>query len=295
MPPKVSVLMSVRNGADYLREAVGSVFAQTMADFEFILIDNGSTDGTADIIANYHDPRLVLLHNPVSLTLTEALNQGLERAVAPYVARLDADDVALPGRLASQLAYMEANPGVAAVGTSWIEFDGRGNERLCPPLPLSHREIVDAMADRTPIAHPSLMLRTRAARAVGNYPTAYAYAQDYALYLELVLAGYTLANLPGPPQVRIRIHSAQASHDPAWAVLRTRESLDVYKRGGRLPGQSTQARLGNARRITRCHLQHALALWRSGRRAGALGQIAGALAANPLEALRLTASRLHNS
>lgn len=268
--PKVSVLMSVRNGAAYLQEAMDSVFAQTLPDFEFILIDNASVDATPAIIAACTDPRLVTIRNPSSLTLTESLNIGLAKARGLYVARLDADDIALPDRLARQVTFMDTHPAVAALGTEWVDFDDSGRESPSPPLPDRHADIVAAMGHETPLAHPTLMLRREPAVAVGGYPTAYAYGQDYALYLELVTAGYELANLPAPPLVRIRTHAQQASLSPEWAVLRSREGLELYTRGGQLPGLNGIARWHNRRRVAQCHLQYSLALWRSSRYVHAL-------------------------
>src|SRR6266851_2185358 len=113
MPPKVSVLMSVYNGATHLREAVESIKAQTWEDFEFIVIDDGSTDESGSILAEYLrlDAR-VKIHTQNNHGLAAALNTGLDLARGKYVARMDADDISVPERLATQVSFMEAHPEV---------------------------------------------------------------------------------------------------------------------------------------------------------------------------------------
>ena len=95
---KVSVLMAVHNGEKYLRQAVDSILAQTFSDFEFIIVDDGSQDGTAHMLGEYLDPRIVLLKNETGIGLTKSLNLGLAIAKGDYIARMDADDISLPDR-----------------------------------------------------------------------------------------------------------------------------------------------------------------------------------------------------
>src|SRR3712207_3671984 len=110
--PKVTVLMAVYNGEAYLREAVDRILGQTFTDLEFLVVSDGSTDGSAEILRSYADPRLRVVENERNLKLIASLNRGLELARGEYVARMDADDVSLPDRLAKQVAYLEARPEV---------------------------------------------------------------------------------------------------------------------------------------------------------------------------------------
>ncbi|MGB8484637.1 MAG: glycosyltransferase family A protein, partial [Xanthobacteraceae bacterium] len=110
--PRVSVIMSVLNGEAFLRPAVESILGQTFRDFEFIVIDNASSDGTAGILDGYRDDRIVRLRNDDIRTLTQSLNRGLHAARGEYVARLDADDLAASERLGRQVAFLDANPDV---------------------------------------------------------------------------------------------------------------------------------------------------------------------------------------
>jgi glycosyltransferase involved in cell wall biosynthesis len=114
---RISVLMSVFNGEPFLREAVESILCQSCADFEFIIVDDASTDNTAKILDGYDDPRIVRLHNPANLGLTRSLNRGLNICRGEFIARQDADDVSLPSRFEVQLTYLEQHPEIGVLGT----------------------------------------------------------------------------------------------------------------------------------------------------------------------------------
>ena len=105
--PKVSVLMSVFNAEDFIQEAVDSVLQQTFSDFEFIIVDDASTDGSLQRLCSYHDPRIRILRNETNMGLTRSLNKGMEFVRGEYVARMDADDVSLPSRLQEQTVFLK--------------------------------------------------------------------------------------------------------------------------------------------------------------------------------------------
>lgn len=184
--PRVSVLMPVRNGEAWLAAAIDSVLAQTLSDFELLVIDDGSTDRTAEIIAAYvaRDARIRPLPQ-ASLGLVAALNNGLTQARGDLIARLDADDLAGPARLATQVAAMDANGRLVLLG-SWAEIidsDGHVTGRLTPE---SDPQMLRALLHRTnPIIHSSIMMRTDAARRSGGYRAAFEAAEDYDLWLRL--------------------------------------------------------------------------------------------------------------
>lgn len=194
--PRVTVLMSVRDGEAHLREMLASVRAQTFADLELLVIDDGSRDATPAILAAHDDPRLrVLRQEPAGLT--RSLARGLAAARGAYVARLDADDVALPERLAHQVAYLDAHPDVVLCGT-WAEIvddAGRVLERRRPP--------VDDEAIRTQLLwdnalfHSSWMFRADPVRDAGGYDEAVERAQDHELAWRLARRA-RLANVPRP-------------------------------------------------------------------------------------------------
>ena len=121
MNPKVTVLMPVYNGEKYLKEAITSILLQTFDDFEFLIINDGSSDASVDIIQSFRDPRIRLVHNDTNIGLIATLNKGLKLAHGKYVARMDQDDISLPRRLEKQTYFMDNNPDVGVCGT-WIKL-----------------------------------------------------------------------------------------------------------------------------------------------------------------------------
>ena len=125
--PVVSVVMPTLNAEKYLAEAIDSILKQTFSDFEFLIIDGGSVDKTVSIIKSYQDKRIRLL-NGSGKNIAADLNIGLEAATGEYIARMDADDVALPERFAKQVDFLEKNSDVAILGSSVITIDAEGKE-----------------------------------------------------------------------------------------------------------------------------------------------------------------------
>ena len=184
--PRVSVLMPVRNGAQWLAAAIDSVLGQTLPDFELLVIDDGSTDRTPEIVAGYaaRDPRVRPIRQD-ALGLVAALNRGLGEARGHLIARLDADDLALPERLARQVAEMDANPRLNLLG-SWAEtIDGESRTigRLTPPP--EPGKLRDTLARTNPFIHSSVMVRAEPVRSLGGYRGAFEAAEDYDLWLRL--------------------------------------------------------------------------------------------------------------
>ena len=208
--PAVSVVISVYNGERFLREAVESVLSQTLDDLELIVIDDGSTDTTPEILAEYSaaDARIVV-ERQANAGRAAALNRGFEIARAPLVARLDADDVALPERLELQRRFLETHRTVAAVGGAVAFIDEEGRAFAEWRYPLRHDEISRAFESTTPLAHPAAMLRATAFEAVGGYRPVFVESEDVDLWLRLA-AVQELANLP-EVVLCYRMHSEQAS------------------------------------------------------------------------------------
>jgi glycosyltransferase involved in cell wall biosynthesis len=198
--PAVSVLMSVRNGAPWVKEAVESVLGQTFPDLELVVIDDGSTDATAALLASIRDPRLRVERQPPR-GLTPSLNRALALARAPLVARLDADDLALPERLARQRAFLDAHPDVGLLGTAAREVDAAGRELGVTRPPEDDAAIRGALIRRNPFVHSSVMMRRDTVEKVGGYDESLPVAQDYDLWMRLSRIT-RLANLPAPLVVR---------------------------------------------------------------------------------------------
>jgi glycosyltransferase involved in cell wall biosynthesis len=192
--PQVSVLMPVYNGERYLREAVESIVAQTFTNFEFIIIDDGSTDTTGAILDSFDDPRIVRSKNEENIGLARSLNKGLTMARGEYIARMDADDISLPERLARQVAFLDAHPEVGVLGSVVQVIDGDGNKSDTLWLPTEHGVLRWSLCFGGPIAHPTVMMRREVVERVGGYNPNMVTAQDYDLWRRL--SGVTrLSNL----------------------------------------------------------------------------------------------------
>ena len=166
--PRVTVLMTVYNGMPYLPKSVESVLGQTLTDFDFIIVDDGSNDGTAEYLASLDDPRVKIIRQENGGT-ADAANHGLEHVSTEFVARMDADDISMLDRLETQLDYMTAHPEVGILGAQVapIGDQGVGNSLN---LPQTHEEIFETMMNgRHGLAHSSLMIRTQTLKDIGGY------------------------------------------------------------------------------------------------------------------------------
>lgn len=194
--PLISVLMPVYNAQRYVAMAVESILQQTFRDFEFLIVDDGSTDRSLKILQRYaaQDIRIRLISRPNTGYVT-ALNQMLELAQGELVARMDADDVALPDRFANQVAFLQQHPKVVCVGGAQDWIDAAGRFLLHHPEAEGNEEIQQlALTGQTPINHPSAMMRRSALQQVSGYDEALHPAEDLDLWLKLGEIG-ELANL----------------------------------------------------------------------------------------------------
>ncbi|HXG54540.1 MAG TPA: glycosyltransferase [Vicinamibacterales bacterium] len=196
--PRVSVVMAVYNAAPYLRESMDSVLSQDFTDFEFVIVDDCSTDATPAIIAGYGDARIVHLRNDRNAGQTPSLNRGLRAARGEYVARIDGDDAYRAGKLRRQIAFLDAHPEIAVCGTGAVKFDGEGHEFGLFIPPVRPADIRFTIHHRVPVCHVSVMMRRDPVLACGGYDERYKYAADYALWSTLLKRGYRIANLSEP-------------------------------------------------------------------------------------------------
>jgi len=194
--PKVTVFIPVHNREDYITVAVNSILAQTFGDFELVVVDDGSTDRTVEVLASYSDPRLRVECNGRNLGIPVTRNRGLELARGEYIALLDSDDHAYPQRLARQVRYLDANPEITEVG-SWCSFmdaDGNMLDKV-RRQPLKPDDVHTHLLFHCPIINRTVMARTEALRQLG-YDTGFPRCQDYDMHCRLVTAGHKLANRP---------------------------------------------------------------------------------------------------
>ena len=211
--PAVSVLMPVYNAQRYVAEAIESILAQTFTDFEFLIIDDGSTDKTPEILRRYaaRDPRIRLVSRP-NRGLVASLNEGLALAWGEFIARMDGDDISLPERFERQLRYLADHPECVMVGSRVIIIDPDGSPLTIMGAALTHEEIDQAfMAGRGQMVyHPSVMFRARALAKIAPYREEYFTAEDLDLFLRLAEVG-RIANL-AKPLLKYREHGGKIGH-----------------------------------------------------------------------------------
>jgi glycosyltransferase involved in cell wall biosynthesis len=210
MTPLVSVVMPVRNGARWLDEAIESVTQQTLPDLELLVIDDGSTDKTPQILSDWssRDAR-IRLFSQCTHGLVAALNYGLTQARGSFFARLDADDRAMPRRLERQVQILSNNPAIGLLG-SWakqINENGQTKRDLKPET--CPRKLADILERANPFIHSTVMLRADLARQLGGYRAAFEAAEDYDLWLRM--SEVTLVANVAEPLIYYRRHSANVT------------------------------------------------------------------------------------
>lgn len=209
--PQVSVVIPVWNGERYLKEAIESILNQDFTDFELIIIDDGSTDDSGRIAATFaHDNRVVVMTQE-NAGVVAARNIGLQNAKGEFVAFLDADDIAKRDRLSKQVAYLQANPEVAVVGSHITFFSDKDGELRTQEFPSNSDQVASALESGNPLAQPAVMLRKSMAIAAGGYRAAFKFgAEDYDLWLRLS-EKHPLSNLPEVLTL-YRIHPDSLTH-----------------------------------------------------------------------------------
>jgi hypothetical protein len=182
--PRVTVLLPVYNGERHLREAIDSILGQTYGDFELLIVNDGSVDGTGDIIHSYHDSRLVVLDNPRNLGLAKSLNRGLRRARGELIARHDADDVSEPEWLRRVMALLDREPMVAVAATWFTEVTADGTVMPgCPPR--DPTEMRWRLLFHCPIVHSGVVIRASVVEDLGGFDESLGYAEDYDLWCRI--------------------------------------------------------------------------------------------------------------
>lgn len=234
--PVVSVIMPVFNTSDYLAQAIESVLSQTLADFELVIVDDGSTDDSMAIAARYvrTDRRVRVIRNP-NKGLSRARNQGVEAARGDFMAALDSDDVALPDRLSLQVAFLVRHPECVVLGGQVDLVDPEGSPIAPMSVCLHHDDIMTQLLQGrgSAIVQPSAMFRRSAVLAAGGYDERLDTAEDLDLYLRLAERG-VLANLPHT-LLRMRRHpdSLTAGYDTLKArSVKSEVIRRAYRRRG---------------------------------------------------------------
>ncbi|HDH51348.1 MAG TPA: glycosyltransferase [Nitrospirae bacterium] len=230
--PVISVIMSVFNDEQYLRRSIESILGQTYRDFEFIIIDDASSDGSSEIIRESasKDRRIVVMKNPVNLGLALSLNMALNIAKGEFVARMDADDIAVENRFEVQLEFLNKNPMIDLLGSSVYLIDS--NDKIIARS--------DAVADpgilkriihyRNVCAHPTWMFRKEVLKDIKEYRALPA-SQDYDFQMRLYSLGHEISNV-GIPLLYYRMHKRKISFDRSISQIKLSRYLRrLYKRG----------------------------------------------------------------
>ena len=193
--PAVSVIMAVYNGAQYLLPTLLSIRSQTFTDYEFIIVNDGSTDETQSIIEGFLDPNIRLINNSKNMGQTASLNVGLKHARGTYIARTDAGDISSPERFRKQIHYLKNHPHIDILGTDALEYDRRGN--FCGHVFLSNRSsaILQRIFFACPVVHVSVMMRRDCMDQLGGYDESYKVLADYGLWGRALQHGFKFWNL----------------------------------------------------------------------------------------------------
>ena len=257
--------MAVHNGEPYVRLALESILRQTVSNLELVVVDDGSTDGTPEILASMDDARLRVLRNEEQLGLATSLNRGLDEARGRYVARLDADDVALPRRLERQLLRIRAAPAVAIVGSGVMELDDAGRVGAAHLMPAGPTAVRWAALFSSPFFHPSVLVDRDVLDGHSlRYEADFLESEDYDLWARLLEVADG-DNIPAP-LVLYRVHEGQASR--RRSRLQREFQLRVAQREimrvapGLSPGQIELAwRVGAVERIAAGDLEAVVAAY----------------------------------
>jgi GT2 family glycosyltransferase len=234
--PTLSVVMTVYNTERYVAEAVESVLAQTFRDFEFVIVDDGSTDGSTTILNDYakRDARIRLTSRP-NTGIVAAANEGIGVARGKYLARMDSDDVCVPHRFETQVRYLDEHPECVLVGSRVTVVDPYGSPVFDSGQKLTHEEIDAELLTSGggwAVVQPSAMMRTDAVRKVGGYRGRHNVSEDQDLFLRLAEVG-RVANLP-ERLLRYRRHYKSVMHTQWRQRQEVKERIvrEAYQRRG---------------------------------------------------------------
>lgn len=225
MEPKVTVLTTVYNGLPYLKEAIESTLKQTYSNFEFLMIDDASTDGSWECILSYTDPRVRVVRNQHNIGQVASLNKGLQLARGEFIARLDQDDVNLPDRLKEQLEFLEKHREITII-SSWEHLIDSSGRRFCDWRRelKNYGEFLSYILLRLcPIWHPSVMFRKDMIIKLGGFDTSYAPAEDYELWSRIAMERLNAAFVPC-------FHLLQRVHDKSQSYLQRNKQVVAAKK-----------------------------------------------------------------
>ena len=196
--PRISAILSTFNDEKYLPQAVESILNQTYTDFEFIIIDDASTDGTHEILGRYRDERIICFRNQKNMERSFSRNRAAQVASGEFIAIMDADDISLPDRFATQIGYFESHPNVDVLGSSALAFESNSNKRWKRwQHDETHNEIAWGNITTVPFIHPTIMMRKDVFFQVGGYKEYYP-CEDAELWMRMLTNRARFSNLAVP-------------------------------------------------------------------------------------------------
>jgi glycosyltransferase involved in cell wall biosynthesis len=186
--PLISIIMPVFNGAKFLKDAIDSILNQTYTNFEFIIVDDKSTDSSLKIIKSFSDNRIKILQNKINSGVAFSLNKALKVAKGKYIARMDADDISYLNRIEKQVKFLDKNPNIIAVGCQVKIIDNDNQITGTRHYPINPQKCHDYLMLTSPIQHPTLMARAEIYKIIG-YTNEYKTAEDWDLYFRFLNYG----------------------------------------------------------------------------------------------------------
>jgi len=221
----ITVLLPTYNAGKYLREAIDSVLAQTYTNFELLIINDGSTDNTDEILKSYTDPRIRVVSQQNKGLIT-TLNEGIIAAKGDIIARMDADDVCMPDRLQQQIDFLNDHDDYVMVGSE-SEIMDKDGKYLMPLIPVghTHEEILAKIDVKVPFIHPCVMFRKEAVIAAGSYPKNALDFEDHMLWKKLLSVG-KVCNLP-EKLMKVRFNPESVTIDERW---RGQDFIEIRRR-----------------------------------------------------------------
>ena len=217
--PLVSIVMAAFNAQKYIRESIDSILDQTFQKYEFIIIDDGSTDNTVEILNSYSDSRLIIIRNERNIGLAGSLNKGLDKSIGKYIARMDADDISEKNRIEKQVLTLEEHPEIGICGT-WCQLFGE--LAAIKRVPVNDDNIRIELLSENPFIHPTVMLRKEIIEHYKlRYDSTMKSAQDYNLWLQFAMKS-VMHNIP-EVLLKYRIHFTNTTK------IRREEQLEYSK------------------------------------------------------------------
>jgi glycosyltransferase involved in cell wall biosynthesis len=229
--PLISVITPVYNRAKYLPECINSILSQSYENFEFIIIDDKSTDGTNEIIKNYasKDSRIIVLKNDKNIGATISFNRGLGISKGKYIARMDSDDISLPKRFEKQISIFQFWSNLDVLGTGAILIDQNGNTIGKKQFASNYEEIKKTLNFGVPVFDPSVMIKSNLLKESGGFDERLAPADDYHLWLTLFKKKKTISNI-NEYLIKYRIHDSNLSKLSSKEQLeKSFLALKIYK------------------------------------------------------------------